>query len=299
VKGYGTDLALIHHLGFGDLARRSAQFVLATLRRAGVRSGLVVDLGCGSGILARELTKASYEVLGLDGSPTMIALARRVAPAATFRVASFVSAPLPPCDAVTAAGEVLGYLLDPRNDATALRHLFARVRAALRPGGLFLFDLPGPGRVPGGSRRGFSEGAGWAVLHEVRERGFGLERRIVTFRRVGGSWRRREEVHRLRLHRPGAVLADLRAAGFRARALSGYGAVRLGPGWTVFLARAPVTGRHPRARSASPSHAPPRISPGRVAVARGSGAPGFRGSGAPVACAARASGATSIDSKTG
>ncbi len=88
----------------------------------------------------------------------MIALARRVVPAATFRVASFVSVPLPACNAVTAVGEVLGYLLDPRHDAAALRRLFARVRAALHPGGLFLFDLPGPGRVPGGSRRGFSEG---------------------------------------------------------------------------------------------------------------------------------------------
>jgi SAM-dependent methyltransferase len=249
VKGYGTDLALIHHLGFGDFGRRSAQFVLASLRSAGVRSGLVVDLGCGSGILARELTRANYEVLGLDGSPAMIALARRVAPAATFRVASFVSTPLPTCSAVTAVGEVLGYRFDPRHDAATLHRLFARVRAALLPGGLFLFDLPGPGRVPEGSRRGFSEGPGWAIFFEVRERGLRLERRVVTFRRVGGSWRRREEVHALRLHRPGVVLAELRAAGFRARALSGYGALRLGPGWTAFLARAPVAGRHPGARA--------------------------------------------------
>jgi SAM-dependent methyltransferase len=77
---------------------------LATLKRSGIRKGLVVDLGCGSGLWARSLTDAGYEVLGMDGSAPMIALAWRVAPLADFRKGSFVDPELPRCDAVTAVG---------------------------------------------------------------------------------------------------------------------------------------------------------------------------------------------------
>lgn len=239
MTGYGTDLAAIHQEGFDDLARRSARFVIAALRRAGVRHGLVVDLGCGSGVLARHLSDAGYDVLGIDRSPAMIALARRHAPRATFRVVSVVDARLPSCNAVTATGEVLGYLLDPRQNARALRRLFRRVRDSLRSGGLFVFDLAGPGRVPGGVRRSFAEGRDWAVLVEAHERGRYLTRRIVSFRHVGRSWRRREEVHRLVLHPPADILRALRSAGLRARTVPGYGDLRLGPGWTVFVASTP------------------------------------------------------------
>lgn len=34
-----------------------------------------LDIGCGEGRLARELTKAGHTVLGIDGSPTLARLA--------------------------------------------------------------------------------------------------------------------------------------------------------------------------------------------------------------------------------
>ena len=94
---YSSDLAYIHDVGFGDFARSAAQGLLSLLRRSGIRDGLVVDLGCGSGIWARELLRAGYQVLGVDISPAMTALARKNASGAKFVTGSFLDVKLPTC----------------------------------------------------------------------------------------------------------------------------------------------------------------------------------------------------------
>ena len=82
---YREDLSFVHDAGFGGFARAAAPHLLDLLRRRGIESGAVVDLGCGSGIWARELVDAGYEALGIDASAAMVRLARRRAPAARFR----------------------------------------------------------------------------------------------------------------------------------------------------------------------------------------------------------------------
>jgi len=167
---YKEDLAYVHDVGFGDYALDSAPGILEILARNGIREGLVVDLGCGSGLWAQELTKAGYRVLGIDISESMIDTARRRVPDAEFRVGSLFEADIPPCQAVTSVGEVLGHLFDPENDHQGLVHLFRRVYDALAPGGVFIFDVAEPGQVPrGAATRGFSEGEDWVVLLEKEE----------------------------------------------------------------------------------------------------------------------------------
>ena len=235
--GYGTDLAYVHDVGFGGFARAGAPWILAQLRRRGIRRGRIVDLGCGSGIWAAALCRAGYHVLGVDVSAAMLALARRRAPRATFRRGSLLDARLPPCDAVTSLGECLSYAFDARAGTRALPALFRRVRHALRPGGLFVFDVATPGRGAGPPVR-WHTGEGWVVIAQVTEdaRRRVLTREITTFRRTGRAWRRSDEVHRLRLYRPSDVLRALAEAGFRARAVGGYGRVRLPRGWVGFVA---------------------------------------------------------------
>jgi SAM-dependent methyltransferase len=236
MPGYGEDLAAVHAAAFTDQARAAAQELIVRLPGP----ARVVDLGCGDGTSARLLTEAGHDVLGIDLSPALIALARRTAPEAEFSLGSFVDVDLPrERDAILAAGEVLGYALDARNDHAALDAVIGRAAAALRPGGLLLFDLAGPGRLPPGGRVAWTAGDGWTVLAESRPRTGVVERRIVTFRALaGGRWRRSEELHRLALHRPADVLATLRVAGFVARTLpDGYAGVRLQPGVTAFVAR--------------------------------------------------------------
>jgi SAM-dependent methyltransferase len=232
---YARDLAHVHDAGFGDFARDAAPGLLRRLRRAGIRDGLVVDLGCGSGIWARALLDAGHDVLGVDVSADLLALARRRAPEARFVRGSAYDVDLPPCAAITALGEILNYGAPPRG----LRHVLRRVHAALRPDGLFIFDLAGPGRAGTQPRRTWHEGDGWFLCLQTAEdrKRRTLTRRITVFRRRGRSWRRSDEVHRLRLFDPEAVLAELASAGFAAETLGGYGRrPRFPAGWSGFVA---------------------------------------------------------------
>lgn len=43
----------------------------------------MIDLGCGSGLWARKLSRADYEVVGYDISASMLAMARKRVPTAT------------------------------------------------------------------------------------------------------------------------------------------------------------------------------------------------------------------------
>jgi SAM-dependent methyltransferase len=245
-KAYGDDLAYIHDVGYGDFARDAAPALLRRLRAGGLGGGLVVDLGCGSGIWAEALVSAGYDVLGVDLSPAMIALARARVPGGQFRVGSFVDAALPPCVAVTALGECFSFLVDGANTRRGLRGLFRRVHSALCPGGLLIFDAAGPGRVGRrGPRRTCAAGDDWAVLVSAEEdtgRRL-LTRSITSFRKVSGLYRRDHEVHRLRLFTRAELAGDLRGAGFRVRHLAGYGPRRFPRGLFGFLARKP--GRPP------------------------------------------------------
>lgn len=238
--GYRADLAYIHDVGFSDFALAAAPEILRLLARHRLSDGRVVDLGCGGGRLARRLHQAGHDVVGIDQSREMIARARTHAPGCRFVAGSFLDVPIPDCDAVVSTGECLNYLLDPRNGPSALRRLAARVFGALRPGGLFLFDALSPGTLgPTGVRRAGRDGRDWAVMAESREVGRRLTRRITSFRRVDGAWRRTREVHVVELLPPAEWLAILRSAGFRARSAPGYGRFRLGTGHRLYIARRP------------------------------------------------------------
>ena len=117
-----------------------------------------------------HLTLAGYGVLGFDISEAMVALAQpacaRMANSASNR---FSRHALRPCVAVTALGEIFNYLFDRGTPRRGCTRLFGRVFKALRPGGLFVFDVAAPGRVPGGHRRTYSEGPDWACLVEAVE----------------------------------------------------------------------------------------------------------------------------------
>jgi SAM-dependent methyltransferase len=241
LNDYGEDLAYIHDAGFSDLAQAAANRVVADLRRRRILAGLVVDVGCGTGVAARRFVRAGYDVLGLDPSRDMLALARRAAPAATFRPGSFADAELPrDCVAVTATGEVVNYDLTTEAEAH-IAAFFGRAHAALRPGGLFALDVAGPGRVPGGGpERTWRQDGDWAILVETSEerRARELTRRMTTFRHVDRGWRRGETEHRQRLHAATTILGLLREAGFRARVLRSYepGGEPLAPGHRVLAA---------------------------------------------------------------
>ncbi len=240
-NSYREDLAYIHDAGFGRFARGAGVLLLEELTHRGVDRGLVLDLGCGSGILSEALAGHGFDVRGIDLSPALVALARKRVPAGMFRVGSLLTAELPPCVAVAIVGECINYLFDERHSAESVRQILHRAYESLTPGGLLLFDAAEPGRVPGGTSRAWFEEEDWAVLVNTEEdqQKQLLTRCITSFRKVGELYRRDHEVHRLRLLPHEQVESWLREIGFQTQLLAAYGEVPLPAGLVGFLARKP------------------------------------------------------------
>jgi SAM-dependent methyltransferase len=236
---YGPDLAHIHHTGFSEFVESASPFILETLWRHGIRDGLVIDVGCGSGILARELTRSGFAVLGIDASDAMIALAHSgadqqfcVEPGDLARletaeggrlytmVARFEEAELPPCRAITAIGEVLSY-----GDIATFIDKAAR---AIEPGGVLLFDVVE--EAIDEERR--IEGDDWSVIIVKT----GTTRRILTFRMDDGTMRRDEETHTIHIQDRDKVRALLDPH-FTFRTRRSYGSRRLPRGNAVYICK--------------------------------------------------------------
>jgi demethylmenaquinone methyltransferase/2-methoxy-6-polyprenyl-1,4-benzoquinol methylase len=126
-----------------DLVNRIMTFGLdRRWRRAAVRAlGLgpesqVVDVGCGTGDLCRDLTAAGYRALGVDMSLGMLAHARASAP---LLQADALQLPL-----ATARfdGAVSGFAL---RNFVALPPVFSELARVIRPGGrIALLDVSSP-----------------------------------------------------------------------------------------------------------------------------------------------------------
>ncbi|NEO32487.1 MAG: class I SAM-dependent methyltransferase [Symploca sp. SIO3C6] len=239
---YKQDLAYIHDVGFSDYALKSAPGILEILAQNKILQGLVVDLGCGSGLWVQELTKANYRVLGIDISESMIEIARRRVPDAEFLVESLFKAEIPPCNAVTSIGECLNYLFDSDNAQQTLTQLFLRVYNALNHGGVFVFDiLEKRKNIQKTTTKGFTQGENWVVLfdkEEDQQQGI-LTRRITTFRKVGEYYRRDDEVHQQRLYKATTLAQELEKVGFQVQIRHSYGQYNLPPAHAAFIARKP------------------------------------------------------------
>jgi SAM-dependent methyltransferase len=104
---YRGDLALVHDLGFGFHADRCAPGILALLQPVLQRRGLVLELGCGTGLLTRYLVDAGHRVIATDASPAMLNRARQAVPEVKeLRQLVLPDDPLPRADAVVAIGHV-------------------------------------------------------------------------------------------------------------------------------------------------------------------------------------------------
>ncbi len=231
---YGDDLAWLHAQHYSELGVQAAPEIIRVLRAAGIRSGLVCDIGCGGGQLSASLLRAGYSVTGVDVSAAMVALARKQAPAAHFICGSILEVALPACSAAVAVGEVFNYLKSRAKMQTAFRKLFR----ALVPGGMLVFDIkePPPRKL---TRVSCRSGPDWAVIAAIEEDPAKqkLVRRIDSFRKIGMQYRRQTEIHRLGIYPVVDVRQMLEAVGFSVRVYPGYGKYHLGADRKVLLAR--------------------------------------------------------------
>jgi SAM-dependent methyltransferase len=232
---YRDDLALVHHLGFGFHADACAAGILALLEP--VHGGLVLELGCGSGLLTRHLVEAGHRVLATDASPAMLALARGTAPRAEVRPLVLPDDPLPECNAIVSVGHVLNYL----PDETGIERALVAAAKALRPGGILALDLCD--LRYGELRRDEPDSSrisdDWAIVTR-----FSLPRPNLFVREIAaflpdgdGSWRRDDERHENVLLDTTSVPALFAEHGVDARVAGSFGDEKLPDGLVAILGR--------------------------------------------------------------
>jgi SAM-dependent methyltransferase len=225
---YRRDLALAHHRGFGFHADACAPGILTMLEPVRARRGLVVELGCGSGLLTRYLVDAGHRVIATDASPAMLELAHElVGDAEEIRELVLPDDPIPPADAIVGVGHCLNYL----PDAASIDRALIAIAQALRPGGLLAIDLCD---LEWAAQRLDAKPAGWvaedwAIVTESSvpspDR---FIRQMATFiRNDDGSWRRDDERHDNVMVDTARVPAFLGEHGIEATVESSFGSETL------------------------------------------------------------------------
>lgn len=202
--------------------------------------GRILDLCCGTGQLAGELTARGFQVTGIDESEEMLRYARENAPLAEFILAdarSFNFAPI--YHGAVSTFDSLNHVMR----LEELTRVFQNVHAALVDEGFFLFDL--------NMEQGYQ--ARWqgslAIVQDdhvcIVRAGFDPEQKlgrndITMFRLEGGDWQRSDLTLWQKCYSEDEIRSSLGEAGFRE--ISAYEADKdLGMagsvGRTFFLAR--------------------------------------------------------------
>lgn len=208
--------------GFADVYNRHwgdfARSVIEPLCRLGldqlVPGDRLLDVCCGTGQLAAALTERGLDVVGVDGSEAMIALARGNAPRASFVVADAREFSLEkPALMAVSTYDSLNHIMT----LDGLQQVFTKVAAALEPGGRFVFDL----NMEDGFR---ARWRGAFVIDElgefiVVESSYDVNDasgtvRITMFAGGEDSWQRNEVVLTQRCYSEGDIVGALHASGF-------------------------------------------------------------------------------------
>jgi SAM-dependent methyltransferase len=225
LRYYREDLALVHDRGFGFHAAACAPGIVAFLEPLRSSGGIVLELGCGSGLLTRELVAAGHRVIATDASPAMLKLAkeRLGRRAVEIRELTLPDDPLPAADAIVAVGHPLNYL----PDAASIERALVAIAHALNPGGRLALDMCdlewGRARVDALS---FGRaGPDWAIITEFStptpDR---FVRDMTTFvPNPDGSWRRDGEHHENTLVDTAAIPGLLEPHGISASVAPAFG----------------------------------------------------------------------------
>jgi len=124
-----------------------AASIVRLFRSRGLERGTVLDLACGTGTLSYLLAKAGYEVIGIDSSGEMLAMADfKRDDAGDVIQPIFIMQDMRDLDlygtvdACVCMLDSVNYILEPED----LLKVFRRVHLFLNPGGIFLFDANTP-----------------------------------------------------------------------------------------------------------------------------------------------------------
>lgn len=180
----------------------------------------VLDLACGTGTMSFLLAQRGYEMIGVDFSPEMLAVAAEKTLPEGVEPPIFLCQPMEELD-LYGTVDACVCLLDSVNHVTKpakLRKAFQRVRLFLEPGGLFVFDVHTPSHLEGLDGGLFIDETEDAYC--VWRTEYDRRRRICTYAmdvfqlEEGDLWIRDGEVHEEYAYRPEELTLFLEEAGF-------------------------------------------------------------------------------------
>ncbi len=141
-SGAYTDFASVYDMFMDNIPYEEwCEYIVSLLCEYGIKDGLVLDLGCGTGTLTEMLADKGYDMIGVDNSEEMLSVAMEkraesdkdilylLQDMREFELYGTVKAVVSICDSIN-------YILEPEE----LLEVFKLVNNYLDPGGVFIFD---------------------------------------------------------------------------------------------------------------------------------------------------------------
>ncbi len=178
-----------------------ADYLEKHFRKCSIPVQTVLDLACGTGSLSAELALRGYEMIGVDQSAEMLAVAAEKCRDLPGETPIFLNQSMEDLDlygtidACVCCLDSVNYVTRP----AALKRAFSRVHLFLMPGGLFVFDVKPPWVLENADGEMYLDET--EDTYCVWRADYSKRRRILTYGMdifrlcEDGAWERGEEVH--------------------------------------------------------------------------------------------------------
>jgi len=146
MSGYGPFAWYYDELTENVSYEERAAYFTGLMEHFGTSGPIVLDLACGTGSLSEPLAKAGYDVIGIDNSEEMLAVAmEKLAEQPELDILYLCQSMTDldlygTVDTIVCALDSLNHLTDPE----LVKKTFQSVSLFTAPGGLFLFDVNTP-----------------------------------------------------------------------------------------------------------------------------------------------------------
>ena len=199
---------------------RRADFVEKLMGRSRVPVKTVLDLACGTGTMTAIFTRRGYELVSVDASADMLAVAREKTAGIPGEPPVFLQQDMPRLDlygtveAAICCLDSLNYLTRPSD----LRRTLGRLRLFIQPGGVLIFDVNTPYKLQNLDGQVFLDERD--DVYCVWRTEYNRRSRVCTYymdlfsQEKGELWRRDFEYHRQRAYSVEELEGYLREAGF-------------------------------------------------------------------------------------
>ena len=199
---------------------RRADFIERLMGRSQIPVKTVLDLACGTGTMTAIFTQRGYELIAVDGSEDMLAVAREKAEGLPGIAPMFLHQEMSELDlygtveAAICCLDSLNYLTSARD----LRRTLERLSLFIQPGGVLIFDVNSPYKLQNLDGQVFLDER--EDVYCIWRTEFDRRSKICTYymdifsQEQGTLWRRDFEYHRQRAYEVGELKAYLQEVGF-------------------------------------------------------------------------------------